>query len=464
MLFKNYNAQGSLEYLLMVGAAILVVAIVIIGVSGVIIQTNDQNVSSDYSNQMQDLKDLQNKSGDTTDQSNGPAIISFSINGVIAYPNGERINLVLPFGTNLSSLVPTITIRGLSVSPASGVQGDFSTQQIYAVLSQEGTTKSYIVNVSVANQIVCTGSMPLNSALCDRDNLGLNEDLSILLVDNCTTLRKCESICNSGFLFKNGSCEQDPLVVDCAGGSVTTITSDNKSYTLCTYKSNGSFTINKSLNVEVLVVGGGGAGGTDAGGGGGAGGVVYEESHALTNPTYNITVGTGGIGGPQFTTPTSGQNSIFDTITAIGGGRGAYYWENSAYNGGSGGGGPSCCCEAGTGNGTLGQGNAGSPSSGGGGAGAAGNGCAGGEGLYFSQFANIGGSPGGWFGGGGSGGCSETLVNGGGGRGNNWTTSLDPTCNGVINTGGGGGGGGGGSEGAYGCNGGSGIVIIKYQN
>ena len=64
MMQKNRKAQGALEYLLMIGAAILVVAIVIIGISGIITSTNDQNTSSEYNNQLQGLKGLLNLSED----------------------------------------------------------------------------------------------------------------------------------------------------------------------------------------------------------------------------------------------------------------------------------------------------------------------------------------------------------------------------------------------------------------
>lgn len=46
--------------------------------------------------------------------------------------------------------------------------------------------------------------------------------------------------------------------------------------------------------VDILVVGGGGAGGFCRGGGGGGGGVVYQESVALPEGVYTITVGAGG--------------------------------------------------------------------------------------------------------------------------------------------------------------------------
>lgn len=50
----------------MIGVAILVVAIVIIALSGVIVDTKDQNTSADYNNQMSDLKGLIGNTGGST--------------------------------------------------------------------------------------------------------------------------------------------------------------------------------------------------------------------------------------------------------------------------------------------------------------------------------------------------------------------------------------------------------------
>lgn len=110
-------------------------------------------------------------------------------------------------------------------------------------------------------------------------------------------------------------------------------------------------------SVQVLVVAGGGGGGMDMGGGGGGGGVVYNPSYTITSGSViNITVGNGGAGAPaagtggqpgghQYTISASqGGNSVFGSITAIGGGYGGssyfQYTPNNGYggNGGSGGG------------------------------------------------------------------------------------------------------------------------------
>jgi hypothetical protein len=84
-----------------------------------------------------------------------------------------------------------------------------------------------------------------------------------------------------------------------------------------------SFTAYTSLSVEYLVVAGGGSGGYNilggGGGGGGAGGLLSGSTN-LSNGSYQVTVGTGGIyvlGAGQ-----NGGNSVFNSITAIGGGGG----------------------------------------------------------------------------------------------------------------------------------------------
>jgi hypothetical protein len=237
--------------------------------------------------------------------------------------------------------------------------------------------------------------------------------------------------------------------------------------------SNTSWTAPTGVNfIEVLVVAGGGAGGSGQdGGGGGAGGLIYNSYFPVTPGTaYTVTVGAGGtIGLPGG----NGSNSVFGSLTAIGGGGGASY--NSGVNsagvaGGSGGGG----ARGGSGGtGTTGQGFAGgigtggSPYTGGGGGGAGGAGKdfngspngGGGLGINFS----ISGTPT-WYAGGGGGGQIGATPNnggqGGGGIGGFTTPSSTAGTAGTASTGGGGGG----AQDSVGTSGagGSGTVIIRY--
>jgi hypothetical protein len=291
---------------------------------------------------------------------------------------------------------------------------------------------------------------------------------------------------------------------------------------------------NVPTSVEVLVVAGGGGGGMDMGGGGGGGGVVYNPKYIVSKgDSISVTVGAGGWGAPagsggyrgdgagpqpgghQFTiSATNGGDSVFGTITALGGGFGAssYYGYTPNYGyGGSGGSGGGCSAYTHGGeryvdtNGTPGQGypggNSGNPSSGGddhysgGGGGAGGRGTSGpnhagpngtradgGPGVRYPQMSPY------YFGGGGGGSCytgtqggNGGLGGGGGGAaggngntvgygdtnginagGNGGLGNYQPGGNGGANTGGGGGGGSHYNSGNQGGNGGSGIVIVRY--
>ena len=247
------------------------------------------------------------------------------------------------------------------------------------------------------------------------------------------------------------------------GGTITTV----GGYKIHTFTSSGTLTVtNGTGSVDYLVVAGGGGGaGASHGGAGGAGGLLTGTGVSLSAGSFSITVGAGGASSP--TIGVVGENSIFSTFTALGGGYGGKSSAGGA--GGSGGGGG---WNGVGGAGTVGQGYAGGTASasgsnygtgGGGGAGAVGgNGTSttagnGGVGLSNSYSGSAvmyaGGGGGGTYNGGTVG------VGGLGGGGAGSTTSV-PTA-GTANTGGGAGGYGGSAAGA-GAAGGSGIVIIRY--
>jgi hypothetical protein len=80
------------------------------------------------------------------------AITEFTLAGVDASISGTTINLTVPSGTDISSIAPTITHTGVSVSPGSGVLEDFSTGPVtYTVTAANATTQDYTVNVAVAS-------------------------------------------------------------------------------------------------------------------------------------------------------------------------------------------------------------------------------------------------------------------------------------------------------------------------
>ena len=248
-----------------------------------------------------------------------------------------------------------------------------------------------------------------------------------------------------------------------------------------------------SLSVDYLVVAGGGSGAC-LGGGGGAGG--YRNSYnneqsgggassesALTNlsfsTNYTVTVGAGGAATADATISTNGNdgfNSVFTSITSIGGGGASAHNNTLANIGGSGGGGSSSGNTSNGAAGTATQGYAGGngqnaasgyPAGGGGGAGdVGGNGAGGntsgngGAGLASS----ITGSSVTRAGGGGGAGKPSILTPGTGAAGGGSGIATSPTngTNAIASSGSGGGGGGYDSTYRGGGAGGSGIVILRY--
>ncbi len=249
-------------------------------------------------------------------------------------------------------------------------------------------------------------------------------------------------------------------------GSSTLINSGSGVY-IVKFLTSGTFTPVNDMTVNVLVVGGGGGGGsgsTSGGGGGGGGGLIYNSSYMVSGST-TVTIGNGGAA------HTKGENSVFGSLVAIGGGRGGNYSGSNTYenggSGGSGGGGsvgyPSIAGTGGIGtseqghNGGSGYVSSGPGAGAGGGAGAVGangsgsTGGVGGNGLAYSisgTYTYYAGGGGGssWGPAGGSGGL------GGGGQGGNIGGVAG--VSGSAHTGGGGGG----QNGV----GGSGIVIIRF--
>lgn len=254
------------------------------------------------------------------------------------------------------------------------------------------------------------------------------------------------------------------------GGVVTNYTSGLEDYQAHIYTNTAetNFVVpDGSLTVDLLMVAGGGGGGdwsSDGGAGGGGGGGVILTNLTLSTGTYTVQVGEGGAA--DF----NGSNTIFHTLTAIGGGHGASCYSHAG-DGGSGGGGAADRTRRYGGAGTTGQGNDGGDGGsdktygkrGGGGGGYGSIGLSytdarpnGGAGIT-NDFSGV---EKGYGGGGGGYGASDQhfgfgLDGGGdGGPGSFWggaTAGEDST----------GGGGGGGYDGDGG-KGGSGIVIIRY--
>jgi hypothetical protein len=270
------------------------------------------------------------------------------------------------------------------------------------------------------------------------------------------------------------------------------------------FTTSGTFSVPSGITaVDVLIVAGGGGGSSHHGGGGGAGGLIFRPAFTVTpGGTVSVTVGCGGAGGYRpspLLQGSRGQDSVFGTLIAKGGGGGTTdnYLQTSPGNptelqsGGSGGGtgyqnqsqgGPATQPTQPGDSGTYGFGNAGGYGSGYNGASASGGGGGGagtaGQNAGLPSTSGVGGNgrsytiadgttPVFYAGGGGGGTGGGAPANGGpGGQGGGGTGGASGTNNGQPGTANRGGGGGGGTtgtcSGTSGGTGGKGIVIVKY--
>ncbi|MBN2487384.1 MAG: discoidin domain-containing protein [Bacteroidales bacterium] len=65
----------------------------------------------------------------------------------------HTVTVNVPYGTNITSLAPTITVSAdATISPATGVARNFTTPQTYTVTAENGSTQSWTVTVVVGEQ------------------------------------------------------------------------------------------------------------------------------------------------------------------------------------------------------------------------------------------------------------------------------------------------------------------------
>jgi hypothetical protein len=276
----------------------------------------------------------------------------------------------------------------------------------------------------------------------------------------------------------------------------------NRIFASESFTSSGTFSVPSGVtSVDVLVVAGGGSGGAGSPGssaGGGAGGLIFMPEYPVTpSGTVSVTVGCGGGSVNSPSNGNNGQDSVFGTLTAKGGGFGAGSSVQPSGGPGGSGGGASENAATGTGgtatqptqpgnSGAYGFGNAGGDyigsgfkTGGGGGAGATGGPGGGGQcgpdatkgdgGAGRAYTISDGTTPVYYAGGGGAAGHPDNAGpsgcggQGGGGQGSGGNTGRPgaPGANGQANKGGGGGGTTALASSVSG-QGGKGIVIVRY--
>ena len=144
------------------------------------------------------------------------------------------------------------------------------------------------------------------------------------------------------FYSKTGTDASGAAPVPVFSATGGTITTPGNGYKYHTFTSPGTFDVNGTGLIEILVVGGGGGTGVGYAAGGGGGGVSIHRAYSIGPGLYSASVGA-----ESGTGATSGNPSSFSNITSLGGGFGA--GPAGGGPGGSGGGGQESTYPAGSG-------------------------------------------------------------------------------------------------------------------
>jgi hypothetical protein len=372
------------------------------------------------------------------------------------------------------------------------------------------STEIYIPNYTSSNyKSISTDSVQENNATTVAAHLHAQLWSNTAAITSITLAPSGDTFdANSTFyLYGVAKLGTTPAISPYATGGDTIMT--DGTYWYHAFRSSGTFTPQKSLSCDVLVIAGAGGAYYGYGGAGGAGGLRALTSQSFPVNSYTCSIGAGSAGGTfggaatVRGTDSSISASGFTTITATGGGAGGTNESSATVSGGSGGG----AGGSGTANLSGSAGNAGSFSpvegfaggnstasvgtyvgaaGGGGGAGAVGGNAnattlgVGGVGATSAMLNAIGAATGTgelvsgnyyYAGGGGGGAYSTTLgagifgANGGFGGGGKGGINQSSTAgvSGTANMGAGGGSGGGPNPNGIGGSGGSGLIVVRYQ-
>jgi hypothetical protein len=149
------------------------------------------------------------------------------------------------------------------------------------------------------------------------------------VTDNTSTTVSSET--NTFTVFNLGNTGSGGTITYTDAGGLNPVASPPYAggYVIHTFTNSGTLNIPVPASADVLVVAGGGGGGGSASGslgsgGGGAGGYLFTSTFSITGGSnYTVTVGTGGApGSGKGVQGTNGGDSVFGSLTAIGGGGG----------------------------------------------------------------------------------------------------------------------------------------------
>ena len=153
-----------------------------------------------------------------------PNQISSTINSLDA-----TVDVVMPYGTDLTNLVPTITVSaGATISPASDVAQNFTNPVVYTVTAEDGvTTKAWTVNVSVQTYV--------NALLENDKNVSIypNPTSDVLYINTANEILNVRIISMDGKVILAKVVNKSINVSDLLSGTyIINIETQNNSYRL----------------------------------------------------------------------------------------------------------------------------------------------------------------------------------------------------------------------------------------
>jgi hypothetical protein len=134
------------------------------------------------------------------------SITSFNFNALspavigVVNESAHTVALTVPFGTDVTSLVPTITLSsGTWVSPPSGVAHNFTAPQTYRATAGDSSFQDYIVTVTVA-------AAPVQTSASVNTGLGpVNFAINTGFISGLVNLPPASITCSAGgFIFPYG--------------------------------------------------------------------------------------------------------------------------------------------------------------------------------------------------------------------------------------------------------------------
>lgn len=198
------------------------------------------------------------------------AITSFDFNSLSptvtgsVSEGGHTVSLTVPYGTSVTALVPTISITGSSVSPASNVAQNFTSPVSYTVTAADSSTQAYTVTVTIA---------PIGTHTITASAGGNG------------------SISPSGSVSVNDGSDQAFTITPNSGYHIDTVTADSVAVSATSPYTFTNVTANHTISATfvadaVVVVSGGGGGGSSSGGSG----YAYNYNQILNNAINNKTI------------------------------------------------------------------------------------------------------------------------------------------------------------------------------